>query len=85
MVDFCLAALPERVIKLRSRCAAIQDHLKKAVRVGTCTSDWWPGGLAQVHGAAVDMHDAAALLNFRGPRTGPRLAEAISYAHRCLT
>lgn len=50
-----------------SRCAAIQDHLKK------------------VHGAAVDMHDAAALLNFRGPRTpeqGEKLLQVLEDVER---
>ncbi|CAE7248772.1 epsE [Symbiodinium natans] len=50
-----------------SRCAAIQDHLKK------------------VHSAAVDMHDGAALLQFRGPRTpeqGEKLLQVLEDVER---
>ncbi|CAE7272350.1 cyb5r2 [Symbiodinium sp. CCMP2456] len=42
-------------------------------------------GQLRVHGAAVDMHDAAALLNFRGPRTpeqGEKLLQVLEDVER---
>jgi len=41
--------------------------------------------LTKVHGVDVDMHDAAALLNFRGPRTpdqGRKLLEVLQVVER---
>mmetsp|Transcript_37769 Transcript_37769/g.108868 ORF Transcript_37769/g.108868 Transcript_37769/m.108868 type:complete len:940 (+) Transcript_37769:43-2862(+) len=78
-----IANLADALVRTRRHAGNRADRDASGIYESRCAAVQYH--LTKVHGVEVDMHDAAALMNFRGPRTpeqGQKLIEVLHQVER---